>query len=67
MSDYLNTTHHTVAWLRKAETERTLDVAPPFERNPVWTTPQKAFLIDTLLRLIRSLRSTCRTQSINMA
>jgi hypothetical protein len=50
MSDYLNTTHHTVAWLRKAETEGTLDVAPPFQRNPVWTTPQKAFLIDTLLR-----------------
>lgn len=50
MTDYLNTTHHTVAWLRKAESEGTLDVAPPFQRNPVWTTPQKAFLIDTLLR-----------------
>ncbi len=50
MTDYLNTTHHTVAWLRKAETEGTLDVAPPFQRNPVWTTAQKAFLIDTLLR-----------------
>jgi Protein of unknown function DUF262 len=50
MTDYLNTTQHTVAWLRKAESEGTLDVAPPFQRNPVWTTPQKAFLIDTLLR-----------------
>lgn len=50
MTDYLNTTHHTVAWIRKAEDEGTLDVAPPFQRNPVWTTPQKAFLIDSLLR-----------------
>jgi len=50
VTEYLNTTHHTVAWLRKADTEGTLDLAPPFQRNPVWTDLQKAFLIDTLLR-----------------
>ncbi len=50
MTDYLNTTHHTVAWLRKAEADGILDVAPPFQRNPVWTNTQKAFLVDTIIR-----------------
>lgn len=50
MTDYLKHTHRTIAWLRKADSEGVLDIAPPFQRNPVWTEPQKASLIDTVLK-----------------
>lgn len=48
--DYLASTQHTVAWFKKAAEDGTLDIAPPFQRNPVWLDPQKAFLIDSILR-----------------
>jgi hypothetical protein len=48
--DYLSLTHRTVAWLKKAHDEGSLDLRPPFQRNPVWLNPQKAYLIDTILR-----------------
>lgn len=47
--DYLSTTHRTIAWLKKAHDEKTLVMKPPFQRNPVWTDLQKAYLIDTIL------------------
>src|SRR5438552_14249534 len=50
MTQYLNWTTHTVAWLKKAADEGTLNMRPPFQRNPVWLDPQKAYLIDTILR-----------------
>lgn len=49
MPDYLNTTHRTIAWLKKAHDEGSLQMKPPFQRNPVWTDVQKSYLIDTIL------------------
>lgn len=48
--DYLGSTHRTVAWFKKADDDGVLQVAPSFQRNPVWLEPQKAFLIDSILR-----------------
>jgi len=48
--DYLQTTQQSVAWFKKSFDDGTLDMRPPFQRNPVWVEPQKAFLIDTILR-----------------
>lgn len=50
MTDYLRTTHHTVAWLKNRFDDGTLDLAPVFQRNPVWSESQKSFLIDSILR-----------------
>ena len=50
MNDYLKTTHHTVAWLKNRDDDGSLDLAPVFQRNPVWTESQKSFLIDSILR-----------------
>lgn len=46
---FLHTTHRTVSWFNKAFTADELELAPPFQRNPVWTHLQKAYLIDTIL------------------
>lgn len=46
---YLHTTHRTVAWFHKAFLREELELAAPFQRNPVWTDHQKAYLIDTIL------------------
>src|SRR6186713_535189 len=50
MSDYLNSTRRSVAWLKNIHDKGQLEIKPPFQRNPVWTDPQKSFLIDTILR-----------------
>lgn len=50
MTDYLKTTHHSIAWLKARYDDGQLDLAPVFQRNPVWTDSQKAFLIDSVLR-----------------
>lgn len=50
MSSYLSTTEYSVAWMKRQADEGLLDMSPPFQRNPVWVTKQKAFLIDTILR-----------------
>jgi hypothetical protein len=47
--NYLHTTHRTVAWFNKAFSNGDLELGPPFQRNPVWTDLQKAYLIDTIL------------------
>jgi hypothetical protein len=47
--NYLHTTHRTVSWFNKAFGNDDLVLGPPFQRNPVWTDRQKAYLIDTIL------------------
>lgn len=47
--NYLNTTNRNVAWFKGAFDRSELDMKPPFQRNPVWVTRQKSFLIDTIL------------------
>lgn len=48
--NFLNTTTHNVAWIHKRLVADELQLKAPFQRNPVWTTKQKSFLIDTILR-----------------
>lgn len=50
MPEFLDTTTRTVAWLKKTLDAGELSIKPPYQRNPVWVTPQKAALIDTILR-----------------
>lgn len=49
MSRFLNTTNRTVVWFKKANDAGELQMKPPFQRNPVWTWPQKSYLIDSIL------------------
>ena len=49
MSRFLNTTNRTVAWFKKVSDAGELEMKPPFQRNPVWTLPQKSYLIDSIL------------------
>jgi uncharacterized protein with ParB-like and HNH nuclease domain len=49
MSRFLNTTNRTVVWFKKANDNGDLQMKPPFQRNPVWTHPQKSYLIDSIL------------------
>lgn len=46
---FLNTTNHTVSWFEKRFRADELTLKAPFQRNPVWTDRQKAYLIDTIL------------------
>lgn len=50
MSDYLNSTRRSVAWLKAAHDKGQLEIKPPFQRNPVWTDAQKSFLVDSILQ-----------------
>lgn len=50
MSDFLNTTHRTVSWLKQVHDAGSLEVRPPFQRKPVWADAQKSYLIDTILQ-----------------
>lgn len=47
--NFLHTTHRTINWFKKAYTDEELVLAPPFQRNAVWTTLQKSYLLDTVL------------------
>ena len=49
MTSFLNTTTRNVHWFWKAHEGGELEMKPPFQRNPVWLTKQKSFLIDTIL------------------
>lgn len=49
MQKYLNTTHRSVVWFKKAFEAGDLEVQAPFQRNPVWSDRQKSALIDTIL------------------
>lgn len=46
---FLNTTNHNIAWFVNRQKEAELELKAPFQRNPVWTARQKAYLIDTIL------------------
>lgn len=49
MENFLNTTLRNVAWFKQAHERKELEMKPPFQRNPVWVTRQKSYLIDTIL------------------
>lgn len=49
MNNFLNTTLQNVAWFKNISDRGELEVKPPFQRNPVWVTRQKSYLIDTIL------------------
>jgi hypothetical protein len=45
MHTYLNTTLRNIAWFLKTHKDGELDMKPPFQRNPVWVTRQKSYLL----------------------
>jgi hypothetical protein len=47
--NFLHTNHRTVSWFNKTFASGELELAAPFQRNPVWTVLQQAYLIDTIL------------------
>ena len=49
MSSFLNTTNRNVVWFKETAATHQLDMAPPYQRNPVWLEKQKSYLIDTIL------------------
>lgn len=50
MQSFLNSTRRSISAFKKAHDEGRLKLAPSFQRNPVWTTAQKSYLIDSILR-----------------
>lgn len=48
--NFLETTTQTVSWFRGRLKDHQLILKPLFQRNPVWTAPQKSYLIDSILR-----------------
>jgi hypothetical protein len=48
--DFMNSTRRSIAQIKSFWDKEDLELAPPFQRNPVWTSKQKAYLIDTILR-----------------
>lgn len=46
----INPTTYPISWFRDRKNERALVLKPPYQRKPVWTTKQKAFLIDTIIK-----------------
>ena len=50
MQSFLNSTRRSVSAFKKAHDEGRLTLAPTFQRNPVWKTAQKSYLIDSILR-----------------
>jgi hypothetical protein len=49
MQRFLNTTHRSVVWFKKAADAGELEISPPYQRNPVWSPRQQAALIVTIL------------------
>src|SRR5687768_630120 len=49
MSKFLHHTTRTIAWFKQVNESGELEMKPPFQRNPVWTTPQKSYLVDSIL------------------
>lgn len=43
-------TNQSISWFYKRNEEKSLTLAPPFQRKPVWTEKQKSLLTDTILR-----------------
>jgi uncharacterized protein DUF262 len=49
MHRFLNNTIRSISWFRKTFNANELEMRPPFQRNPVWTSHQKSYLIDSIL------------------
>lgn len=47
---YLEPTTQTVSWFNQRLNNAELVLKPLFQRNPVWTSTQKSYLIDSILR-----------------
>src|SRR6266540_1582151 len=47
---FLEATMHTVSWFWNRLRDQSLNMKPPYQRNPVWQISQKAYLIDSILR-----------------
>ena len=47
--NFLNTTLRNVHWFKDRHDKGELEMKPPFQRNPVWATRQKSYLIDSIL------------------
>ncbi|NMO57519.1 DUF262 domain-containing protein [Actinoplanes sp. TBRC 11911] len=47
---FLNTSHQTINWFAEQNRLGRLTVKPPFQRRPVWTPEESAYLVDTILR-----------------
>lgn len=48
--DFLGTSIQTVGWFKSRFDAGELEMAPPYQRNPVWLQPQKSLLIDSILQ-----------------
>jgi hypothetical protein len=44
-----NASEQTISWLRTRFREKTLQIRPPYQRKPVWTSKQKCSLIESIL------------------
>ena len=47
---FMEATTQSVSWFHKRLQDNELILSPPYQRNPVWQTVQKSYLIDTILR-----------------
>ena len=47
---FMEATTQSVSWFHKRLQANELILSPPYQRNPVWQTVQKSYLIDTILR-----------------
>ena len=45
----VNPTTYPTIWFQQRNNEKALILKPPYQRKPVWTTKQQAYLIDTIL------------------
>src|SRR3954451_2811090 len=48
--NFMNSTRRSIAQIKSFWDKEALELAPPFQRNPVWTSKQKAYLVDTIVR-----------------
>lgn len=42
-------TNHPLSWVRKFHSDGALDLSPKFQRKPVWSDQQAAYLVDSIL------------------
>lgn len=49
MNKFLTISLNNIAWFNKLNQTGMLDMTPSFQRNPVWSTRQKSYLIDSVL------------------
>lgn len=46
----VNPTTYPISWFRDRNLDKALILKPPYQRKPVWTDDQKAYLIDTIIK-----------------